>query len=70
MMASRWGLLVTTALVSAALTAHLALGRTLHDAVPLAQAYVAGAIRHGIEVGRGPHAPMDHFWEFRPGDLH
>jgi hydroxymethylpyrimidine/phosphomethylpyrimidine kinase len=46
---------------SAALTAHLALGRSLVEAIPLAQHYVAGAIRAGISVGRG-HGPMDHFW--------
>ena len=40
---------------AAALTAQLALGRTLHDAVPLAQSYVADAIRHG-EQG------LNHFW--------
>jgi len=46
---------------SAAITAHLALGRSLHEAVPLAHAYVAGAIRHapGLGVGSGP---INHFW--------
>lgn len=48
---------------AAALTAHLALGRSLHDAIPLAQAYVAGAIAHGLSLGRGD-GPMDHFWRF------
>jgi hydroxymethylpyrimidine/phosphomethylpyrimidine kinase len=46
---------------SAALTAQLALGRTLHEAVPLAQHYVAGAIRHAPGIGRGA-GPMHHFW--------
>ncbi len=46
---------------SAALTAHLALGRSLVDAVPLAQRYVAGAIRHAPGLGQG-HGPMQHFW--------
>ena len=46
---------------SAAVTAHLALGRSLHDAVPLAQAYVAGAIRHAPRLGSGS-GPMNHFW--------
>jgi len=46
---------------SAALTAHLALGRTVRDAIPLAQQYVAGAIRAGLELGTG-HSPMHHFW--------
>jgi len=46
---------------AAALTAHLALGRTLDKAVPLAQRYVAEAIRHAPDLGRG-HGPMNHFW--------
>lgn len=50
---------------SAALAAHLALGRTLQDAVPLAQAYVAGAIARGLAIGAGPSGPMDHFWRWR-----
>jgi hydroxymethylpyrimidine/phosphomethylpyrimidine kinase len=47
---------------AAALTALVALGRTLPDAIPQAQRYVAGAIRHAPHLGRG-HGPMDHFWE-------
>jgi hydroxymethylpyrimidine/phosphomethylpyrimidine kinase len=46
---------------SAALTAHLAHGRALPDAIPLAQEYVAGAIRHAPGLGRGA-GPMHHFW--------
>ena len=46
---------------SAALAALLALGRSLHEAVPLAQEYVAGAIRHAPGLGRGA-GPMHHFW--------
>jgi hydroxymethylpyrimidine/phosphomethylpyrimidine kinase len=46
---------------AAALTAHLALGRPLDKAVPLAQRYVAEAIRHAPDLGRG-HGPMNHFW--------
>lgn len=46
---------------AASLTASLALGRTLQEAIPRAQQYIAGAIRGGLELGRG-HAPMDHFW--------
>ena len=46
---------------AASLTSHLALGRSLQDAVPLAQEYVAGGIRHGLEIGRG-HGPLHHFW--------
>jgi hydroxymethylpyrimidine/phosphomethylpyrimidine kinase len=46
---------------SAAITAHVALGRSLHEAVPLAQAYVAGAIRHAPRLGAGS-GPINHFW--------
>jgi hydroxymethylpyrimidine/phosphomethylpyrimidine kinase len=46
---------------AASLAASLASGRSLHDAIPLAQSYIAGAIRHAPELGRG-HGPMDHFW--------
>lgn len=46
---------------SAALTAHLASGRSLAEAIPLAQAYVAGAIRQAPGLGRGS-GPMNHFW--------
>ena len=46
---------------SAALTAHLALGRSLFEAIPLAQEYVAGAIRNAPGLGRGS-GPMNHFW--------
>ena len=46
---------------SAAITAHLALGRSLHEAVPLAQTYVAGAIGHAPRLGGGS-GPINHFW--------
>ena len=46
---------------SAAIAALLALGRSLHEAVPLAQAYVAGAIRHAPRLGGGS-GPINHFW--------
>lgn len=46
---------------AAAIAAQLALGRALEEAIPLAQQYVAGAIRHAPRLGRG-HGPMDHFW--------
>ena len=47
---------------SAAVTSQLALGRGLEDAIPLAQSYVAEAIRHAPDFGRG-HGPLDHFWK-------
>lgn len=46
---------------AAAITSHLALGRTLEEAILLAQQYVAGAIRSAPGLGKG-HGPMDHFW--------
>jgi hydroxymethylpyrimidine/phosphomethylpyrimidine kinase len=46
---------------AASITASLALGRSLSEAIPLAQQYIAGAIRRAPGLGRG-HGPMDHFW--------
>jgi hydroxymethylpyrimidine/phosphomethylpyrimidine kinase len=46
---------------AAAVAAYLAKGESLLDAVVHAQAYVHGAIQHGLELGRG-HGPLDHFW--------
>jgi hydroxymethylpyrimidine/phosphomethylpyrimidine kinase len=46
---------------AAAVAACLAKGESLLDAVVHAQAYVYGAIRHGLELGQG-HGPLDHFW--------
>ena len=45
---------------AAAITSHLALGRTLRDAIPRAQRYIAEAIRHAPDLGKG-HGPMQHF---------
>ena len=44
---------------SAAIAAQLALGRNVHDAIPLAQAYVAKAIQNAPGLGHG-HGPMGH----------
>ena len=46
---------------AAAIAAHLAKGAALTDAVPAAKAYVEGAMRHGIPLGKG-HRPLNHFW--------
>jgi hydroxymethylpyrimidine/phosphomethylpyrimidine kinase len=46
---------------AAAVAAHLARGRTLQEAIPLTQQYLAGAIRNGPDLGKG-HGPMNHFW--------
>ncbi len=37
----------------------------LKEAVPAAKAYVEGAMRHGIALGKG-HRPLNHFWNVRP----
>lgn len=50
---------------ASAVAARLALGDPLVAAVGAAQAYVAGAIRHGLAIGRG-HGPLDHFWNSGP----
>lgn len=52
---------------AAAIAAHLARGAALRDAVPAAKAYVEGAMRHGIPLGKG-HRPLDHFWNVRRPD--
>jgi hydroxymethylpyrimidine/phosphomethylpyrimidine kinase len=49
---------------AAAITAHLAKGALLKDAVAAAKTYVEGAMRHGIPRGKG-HRPLDHFWILR-----
>jgi hydroxymethylpyrimidine/phosphomethylpyrimidine kinase len=46
---------------ASAIAACLAVGQTLHEAVPRAQAYLEGAIRHAPAVGQG-HGPVEHFW--------
>ena len=46
---------------AAAIAAHLARGASVQDAVPAAKAYVEGAMRHGIPLGKG-HRPLNHFW--------
>jgi hydroxymethylpyrimidine/phosphomethylpyrimidine kinase len=44
---------------SAAIAAQLALGRGIQESIPVAQAYVAQAIRRAPGLGRG-HGPMGH----------
>lgn len=51
---------------ASAIAAQFALGRPLPEAVRLAKAYVTGAIRHGLPIGRG-HGPVDHFWQVGTG---
>ena len=47
---------------ASAIAAGLALGQALDQATAAAQAYVAGAIRHGLPIGQG-HGPLNHFWQ-------
>lgn len=49
---------------SASLAAHLALGKSLLEAVAGAKAYVAGALEHRVTLGKGA-ALLDHFWADR-----
>ena len=53
---------------AAAIAARLALGDDLEAAARAAQAYVAGAMRAGVPLGRG-HRPLDHHWRFRAAIL-
>jgi len=46
---------------ASAIAARLARGEDLVDATRAAKAYVAGAIRHALPIGRG-HGPTNHFW--------
>ncbi len=46
---------------AAAIAAQLAKGAALVEAVPAAKAFVEGAMRHGIPLGKG-HRPLNHFW--------
>ena len=46
---------------ASAISAQLALGRGLREAVMLAKAYVVKAIENGFAIGKGP-GPLDHFY--------
>lgn len=50
---------------SSAITAQLATGRALPDAVTLAKAYVTQSILHGYSIGKGI-GPVNPFYRFRP----
>ncbi len=47
---------------AAAVAAYLARGTPLADAAEAAQQYVAGAIAHGLSIGKGS-GPLGHFWK-------
>jgi hydroxymethylpyrimidine/phosphomethylpyrimidine kinase len=52
---------------ASAIAANLASGHALIEATARAQTYVAGAIRHGLAIGKG-HGPLNHFWQLRADD--
>jgi hydroxymethylpyrimidine/phosphomethylpyrimidine kinase len=53
--------------LASAIASHLALGRTVPEAVAAAKAYVTGAIAAGFPLGAGI-GPVDHGWRLRtPG---
>jgi hydroxymethylpyrimidine/phosphomethylpyrimidine kinase len=52
--------------LSSAITAHLALGDTLPDAVRAGKAFVTEAIRHALAIGHGI-GPVDQIWPIAPG---
>ncbi len=47
--------------LTAALAAHLAVGKSIPDAVDAAKQYVTSAIRHSLAIGRG-QGPTNHFY--------
>src|SRR5439155_461268 len=52
---------------SAAITAGLARGLPLPDALREAKAFIAGAIRHSLAIGGG-HGPVNPMWRVVPSD--
>ena len=53
---------------SAAITARLALGESVPEAVGHAKAYITEAIRRSPQIGRG-HGPANHFYFIGPDDF-
>eukprot|EP01124_Arcella_intermedia_P009470 TRINITY_DN16178_c0_g1_i2.p1 TRINITY_DN16178_c0_g1~~TRINITY_DN16178_c0_g1_i2.p1 ORF type:complete len:486 (-),score=124.79 TRINITY_DN16178_c0_g1_i2:40-1497(-) len=49
--------------LSSAITAYLARGKNLCEAVQYAKQYVTGAIQHNLQIGSG-HGPLHHLWEY------
>ena len=50
--------------LSSAVACRLAEGRPLPESVKLAKEYVSGALRAGLDLGRGS-GPLDHMWKMR-----
>jgi len=53
--------------LSAAITSHLAKGKSVLDAVRAGKAFVTEAIRHSLAIGEGI-GPVDQLWSIRPGN--
>jgi hydroxymethylpyrimidine/phosphomethylpyrimidine kinase len=51
--------------LASAITANLALGHDVREAIGRARAYVEGAIRNAPGIGHG-HGPLGHFWRGLP----
>ena len=54
--------------LSSAITAHLAMGDTLKDAVRAGKVFVTEAIRHALAIGHGI-GPVDQIWSIAPGGI-
>ena len=53
--------------LSSAIACNLAMGRSVEESVRRAKAYVTGALRAGLNLGRGS-GPLDHGWAIREAD--
>lgn len=51
--------------LASAITANMAKGNTLGEAVQRAKQYITNAIRHSLDIGNG-HGPVHHFYAFDP----
>lgn len=51
--------------LSSAITANLAKGASLTEAIEIAKAYITEAIKQSFDLGKG-HGPVHHFYEFYP----
>ena len=53
--------------ISSAITAHLALGYDVVEAVKLSKEYITEAIKHSFDIGHGV-GPVNHFYKFEDRD--
>lgn len=51
--------------LSSAIACNLAAGKSLYDSVAGAKAYVTGALKAGLDLGRGS-GPLDHMYNIKP----